>query len=292
MNNTMDVWPNFFIVGAPRCGTTSLYEYLRKVEEVYLSSVKEPNYFAPSIDWNQKVSNPIRTKQEYLELFKSVKNEKAVGEASILYLWDPKTPQLIRDTIPHAKIIMILRDPIEQSFSFYLKLWSIGYEEESFRDVITKCMKLSPNDYASIILSSALYSEQVKRYLTIFNRNQIKILIFEEFINDIQKYVKCVLEFLGVNKESPEIEETIYNPFTTPRGNLSIFLLRNIKLKRLGKKFLPETLGKKLVNDYLNKKIPKPKLSADDRSILENFYREDVRKLQQLLNRSLSWSVK
>ena len=99
----MNKWPNFFIVGAPRAGTTSLYEYLKNTPDVYLSKIKEPYYFS-SFKHLQKPKHPFLKKEKYLALFKKVKNEIAIGEASTGYLWDPKTPFLIHELLPKSKI--------------------------------------------------------------------------------------------------------------------------------------------------------------------------------------------
>ena len=126
------MWPNFFIVGAPRSGTTSLYEYLKEVPEVFMSPVKEPNFFNLSVENDLFLSKPIREKKKYLDLFKNVKDEKAIGEASPTYLWDPKTPKLIHEIIPDAKIIISLRDPVERTFSHYLMYFRNGIMKDSF----------------------------------------------------------------------------------------------------------------------------------------------------------------
>ena len=105
--HSMERWPNFFIVGAPRCGTTSLYEYLNHTPGIFMSKVKEPNYFSVSVTPKIKLSQLIQDKKQYLSLFKDVKDEIAIGEASVPYLWDPKAPLLIHEAIPDARIIMI-----------------------------------------------------------------------------------------------------------------------------------------------------------------------------------------
>src|SRR5690348_14769120 len=112
---TPEKWPNFFIVGAQRAGTTSLYRYLNTAPGVYMSPVKEPNYFAATLKTlvdakavRATHTRFIRDKDAYLELFKAAKDEIAVGEASPNYLWDPLAPELIREVAPCARIIMSL----------------------------------------------------------------------------------------------------------------------------------------------------------------------------------------
>ena len=108
-----DNWPTFFIVGAPRSGTTSLYNYLKTIPEIFMSPVKEPGYFIP---------NDFRgfSEKKYLELFKNVKDEIVIGEASAGYLASQEAAFRIKKEIPNAKIIITLRDPVERTFSDYL----------------------------------------------------------------------------------------------------------------------------------------------------------------------------
>ena len=116
----MEIWPNFFIVGAPRCGTTSLWYYLSQSPEVFMSTKKEPKYFNSYESVRLYFDPPIRDKKKYLELFHEVRNERAIGEASTSYLADPSTPELIHKVLPESRIIISLRDPVERAFSHHL----------------------------------------------------------------------------------------------------------------------------------------------------------------------------
>jgi hypothetical protein len=134
--------PNFFVVGAPKAGTTSLYHYLDQHPQIFMSPIKEPNYFATEIrpenfgdelqpqvaedlrELQEYLQGPMREKRfgglvsqwdDYLRLFQSVETEKAIGEASVCYLWSKTAAANIRSRIPGAKIIMILRNPAEVS---------------------------------------------------------------------------------------------------------------------------------------------------------------------------------
>ena len=88
----MDIWPNFFIVGAQKAGSTSLYEYLKNMPEIYMSPIKEPSFFSVKIIPENHPQEAIRDKKEYLKLFEKVKDEKIIGEASPTYLADPEAP--------------------------------------------------------------------------------------------------------------------------------------------------------------------------------------------------------
>jgi len=283
------IWPNFFIVGAPRCATTTLYEYLNQTPDVFMSPIKEPNFFSVSINPKIKLANMIRDKQKYLNLFKNVTNERAIGEASPTYLWDPKTPELIHKTIPDARIIMILRNPVERAFSHYLLLVSLGAETSSFFESLKKSLD-AYQDYSGRILESGLYYEQVKRYYEIFDPSKIKVLIFEEFISDTQNKVKEVLDFLEVPSNPPNSITEVHNAFKLPRGKLATTIISNRPFRRMVKGLISEN-AKPLIKKIFTKESPKPILSPDERKFLNKYYAKDVKKLQDYLQRPLPWKI-
>jgi len=117
----MERWPNFFIVGTAKAGTTSLYEYFKDIPGIYMSPVKEPSYFSHAlIPPGAPKRKRIQNKNEYLKLFEDVKNEKVIGEASPGYLVYPEVAKWIHEIAPTAKILISLRDPVERLFSSYL----------------------------------------------------------------------------------------------------------------------------------------------------------------------------
>jgi len=171
-------WPNFFIIGASKSGTTTLYLYLEKTKDIFMSSIKEPLFFAPSL-YKYKRFAAIKNQKEYLSLFKGVKNEKVVGEASSQYLTDSESPHLIHAKIPEAKIIMILRNPIHRTYSHYLHNIRNGSEKFSFREAIN--LELEKKDETNVhrhYLAGSLYQNSVKKYLDLFGQKNVKILIF------------------------------------------------------------------------------------------------------------------
>lgn len=131
-------------MGAARSGTTSPYEYLGTVPGVYITPIKEPHYFAPTVSENNRISRFVtHDKSQYLNLYKDVKNQEAIGEASASYLWDVQSPKAIHDVVPNARIIMILRDPVERSFShdknrkfYHLMIQSTRTTKGQIRDTL------------------------------------------------------------------------------------------------------------------------------------------------------------
>lgn len=283
----VELWPNFFIVGAMRSGTTSLHSYLKMQPEVYLPDEKEPVYFST-------LPGPIPerqiTKQEYLNLFNDVKNEKAIGEASIQYLRDPFSHEKIFRVVPHAKIIIILRNPVFRAFSHYLAIWST--KKISIGKAIREDAKrINENDLENDNpLIYGLYYNQVKRYIDKFGINQVKIIVYEEFFNDLQQSLKELLEFLEVSSEIKSFDDEKLNEYFTP-NNFVWKIITNPIIKKLGYSLLPE---KKRISWYKrlrSKNKTKPKLNEDDKKFLSDFYKDDIKSLEKLLDRELPWFI-
>jgi len=283
----LEKWPNFFIVGAPRAGTTSLYDYLNRTEGIYMSPRKEPHYFT-TFGESFLYPPPIRDKKKYLELFSNVKDEKVIGEGSTSYLRDPNVPKLIQKVSPNAKIIIILRDPVERAYSNYLLRVSSG-KTYSFSEAVKKAIDVDYSQYDGTIVHAGWYYKQVKGYQDVFGVDSVKILIFEEFIKDPKKTIKEVLDFLRVDADPPESMELVHNILTKPRGKLSTSILTNRTIRKSGRALLPESVAEFMVRKVLGKKITKQKMPKEDRVFLENLYSDDVLKLQKIVDKKLLW---
>jgi hypothetical protein len=301
-----EIWPNFFIVGAQKAGTTSLYFYLKEIPGVYMSPLKEPFYFATHAVSNS-ASDLIRDKKEYLRLFEKASGYVAIGEATPIYLWDPDAPKLIHETIPHARIIMILRDPIERAYSNYLMYVRYSGIKSSFYDELMRDYEIQEKLYgkSQLYVELGMYYEQVKRYFDLFGREQVKVIIFEEFVQHPEQSINELLAFLGVNYTVTAIKEQ-YNPYSIPRSPLSRLIfaffrwlrVRNIKFYKI-LMLLPDSIVESLpvpagnssnfATKVLFKRIQKPKIEPEAFKFLQEIFYDDVLKLQSLLGRSLPW---
>ena len=286
-------WPNAFIVGAEKSGTTSLYTYLKDISsDVFMSSEKGPRYFHKhNVDvYLGRPETRITSKSEYLKLFQNVKDEKIIVEASASYLRDPETPKLIHDIIPHAKIIIMLRDPVERAFSSYLMRRANGREKRSFHEMILDSLaKREQTDEYNLSLDAGLYVKQVKRYIDTFGSEQVGIWIFEEFVKNPKKIVKNILEFLGMDFVPCKSIGKAYNTYGHPRGRLGQYIIENKKIRELSIKIIPQNIRWSLKQSILLKRDKKPDLTNEDRTILENFYRKDIKELEELLMRKFPW---
>jgi hypothetical protein len=309
-NHSKEIWPNFFIVGAPRAATTSLYAYLKEVPGIYLPDLKEPHYFdSKTIPKNLPFARMhiIHDRNEYLKLYENVKDEKSIGEASSTYLCDPDAPKLIHDSVPEAHIIMILRDPIERAFSHYFFLLKTQHETRlSFYDALKNDYYYESKEYGRggsthiLYVEYGLYSEQVKRYLDIFGREQVKVIIFEEFVQNTKDTVLDILRFLGLNCDNlPYNLGKKYDNFVIPRFQfapsiarfLSNFGNKNRMILRIWRSLPGYSVRCGTIDKILLKSPFKPKVPEDARAFLDTLYYQDVRKLERLLGQSLPWYI-
>jgi len=285
----MDKMPNFFIVGAPKAGTTSLYEYLKVHPEIYMSTIKEPEYFSTATLKQDDLLDIIRDKEKYLELFKKVKNQKIIGEASPFYLSDADAPKSIRSLMPNAKILISLRDPVERELSHFLMFQGWRRTKRSFHDQLKIELENHKTSTEYFALKYGLYFDNVKRYVEIFGENQVKIIIFEEFIKKPEDIIQEILKFLNLNTKLLNLDTKIHNPSQMLRGSLSQRINENRSLSRLVKFMVSDSRRLSLKEKFLYKKQIKPKLEQEDRELLKKFYQEDVEKLQKFLGRELPW---
>jgi len=294
-----ETWPNFFIVGAQRSGTTSLYDYLRQMEGIYMPPIKEPCFFSPSIP-STPYRRFVRDKNEYLDLFRGLRTEKAIGDASPFYLWDPKSPTLIYNSVPNARIIAIVRDPVERAFSSYLMNLNAGFETLPFFDAMLRNyndLKRGRLRYP-FYLELGFYGEQIERYLNRFGSGRVKIILFDEFIKNTNEVVREVARFLDVEpKPGYNVENLKINKFnsasTIPRNRLTSHIIKLVlgtyhTWRPRAYLSLPPSI-KRIIAEFLYKKESKPQIPEKARVFLERLYLEDVVKLQKLLPRNIPW---
>jgi len=286
----MEKWPNFFIVGADKAGTSSLYGYLYQIPEVFLSRIKEPNYFSISTISDDHPLKPIRDKKKYLNLFKNVQDEKIIGEASPSYLSDPNAPQLIHQVSPNAKILISLRDPAERVYSHYLMLKRISPEISTFH----KQLEISLNEKNKpkedrLRLENGLYFQHVQNYLTVFGKDQVKIIIFEDLVKDTKSILQEILNFLNLKNELNDFKPEVYNKYGEVRGSLSQKILQNRTIRRISEVLISPSKRRVLKEKFIIKEKMKPELENNDRKLLINYYNEDVQKIKNLLGRELPW---
>ncbi|MCP4260580.1 MAG: sulfotransferase domain-containing protein, partial [Planctomycetes bacterium] len=201
--------PTFFIVGAPKCGTTALSEYLRTHPNVFISNPKEPCYFSDDFPGQCY----INSMEEYMGLFQNASKEHlAIGEGSVWYLYSSVAFRNIYRFNKNSKIIVMLRNPVDLVYSLHSELFHLGYEKEknfakawrlqevrqNGHNIPRYCKEKKFLQYAQI----GKLGNQIERLLNIFPKKQIKFIIFDDFKTNTKKVYDDVLSFLEVPSDN------------------------------------------------------------------------------------------
>jgi hypothetical protein len=277
--------PNFFIVGAQKAGTTSLYSYLGQHPRVYMSPVKEPSYFAPE----QCRENFIFSWEAYLRLFGDVADETAIGEATATYLWSQTAARNIAARLPQARIIINLRNPVDRAFSQYLHMLTAGETRKSFREQVNASLCCRNREFGLLwpFLELGKYHEQVNRYFGEFPRSQIHISYYEDLVRAPAQLLADLFTFLGVDPSFvPDISRR-HNEPRIPKLAGATFLLKKWGVWRYLRKLAPQPLSPRLKSLLMHSR-GSLKIEPADRAFLTDYYRDDVERLSVLLNRDLS----
>lgn len=291
-NTETEKWPNFFIVGAAKCGTTSVWEYLRTHPDVFFPKVKEPTYFVsvpalPGDEWTYFAGN----KEGYLGLYEGCDGYKAVGDASPGYLWDVNAPRMIHDVSPNAKIVILLRDPIERAQSHYLRMKWWGFDPLSFPEAIKRDNSQNPKGWWNkfLYVETGFYYEQVRRYLELFGKDQVGIYLFDDLEKDTKGVVTAIARHLDLDPallDQKELER-VHNVSRTPRFKWLYDAVRSTFSLRLRMKILPESVRQWMSYNPVFYKPDKPRVEAEASRYLQSIYEPDLCKLEELLKRKL-----
>jgi len=217
--------PNFFIVGAPKCGTTSLHGYLQPHPDVYLPYYKEPHFFGRDLEgsrFEQFRGKPRR----YLKLFRDARDERLRGESSPWYLVSRCAAAEIHAYDPQAKIIIMLRNPVDMLYSLWSQFRYSGNEQiESFEQALAaeegrragRQIRRAAHCITGLrYRHMTRFSEQVARYFQHFGRERVKVIIFDDFRADTATVYCDVLRFLGVD-DSFRVDFSVRNPNKSAR---------------------------------------------------------------------------
>lgn len=254
------VIPDFIIVGAQRCGTSSLYEYLTGHPHILPALRKEVHYFDINFDkgvnWYQSFL-PL-TSFSIRRAMKSSKGQSYLtGEATPYYLFHPHAARRIAETTPHSKLIFLLRNPVDRAYSHFLHATRRGHESLPFEEAIAReeerigleeAKMLQDKSYESFdhqwfsYLHRGIYYQQIERYLSYFGKEQILVILSEEFFESPGNILEQALAFLGVHdvRWKPQIfpREQFYGPYSpikpaTRRDLIDYFKPYNQRLANL-----------------------------------------------------------
>jgi hypothetical protein len=305
--------PDFFLAGAPKAGTTSLYRYLDSHPGIYMSPIKAPCFFASEVrvqnfapalqkqmaadaeNLKGYLAGPMREKRsggivvnedDYHRLFAASEEGAVLGEASDCYLWSPSAPGRIAASIPNAKIVLILRSPPDRAFSQYLDLLGMGQVSWSFCEHIRRNLNYTSGKFCDHypFLEYGLYGSQLQRYFALFGSN-VRTIFYEDFRDRPLEAYRSICGFLGVRNDFTPDMGRRYRESQVPRMQ-SIGWLRRIGLWRSAAAVMPSAL-RPFFRSLLIRKPGVAQIDPADRAFLVDHYREDVRTLSGLLGLDL-----
>ena len=289
--------PNFFIVGAPKCGTTAMNDYLARHPDIFMAT-KEIHFFGSDLKTRVKIS-----KSEYLKYFQEAGNKKVVGEASVWYLFSKTAATEIKNFSPDAKVLIMLRNPVQVLHSLHSQHLYDGNENVTdFETALNLDEERKKGNSLSDSIDffvlppyrdSVLFAGQVKRYLDVFGRENVHIILYEDFIADTGKVVIETLNFLGIHRKT-QIEYNIINP---NKRVLFFPLHRLIRkpspgLRKMVRVILPFKKIRHRIMSYLFKwnirMKRRDKMNDQLYTRLRESLTDDINALSKIINRDLS----
>lgn len=294
--------PNFLIVGTAKAATTTIHEYLKQHPEIFMTDWKEPSFFKFKDQKNIRFTTgrPVKFVTNldfYKSLFKDGKKKEIRGESSTPYLYFYKESiSNIKNVIPNAinevKILIVLRNPIDRAYSQYMMKVRDLVEDLTFLEAI-KCETRRINENAHFdffYTDRGLYYKQVKAYLDEFKN--VKIVLYNDFKEDYIKVLNSIIKFLGLAEFN---FRAIHNQNISGAPKIK-FISRIFKedyfIKRLILNLMPYRIKEYITNKIFNKNLKKVEIDNESKKYLRNFYREEINKLEYLIERDLSHWLK
>jgi len=296
--------PNFLIVGAAKSGTTSVYEYLNDHPQVYMSPVKEPYFFSfmdtvpdfrGPFDEKTNKEEIITSRTEYELLYEGVTDEIAIGESSNAYLYLEGTAENIKKLVPACKIVIILRDPVSRAFSHFLQHKMLGTETLEFEKAIEKENERKQKNWRwhYQYADQGMYYGQVKRYLDVFGREQVKVYLFDNLVADPAQMMINLGQFLGIDPEFyNNYDFQRFNKTGLPKSQTMHHLIRHQNpVRKIAHAVVPLFLRERMVSfiEKINYNYEdKPTLDPDTKMKLKRLFEPDIKKTAGLIGRDLT----
>jgi len=298
--------PNFFIVGGVKCGTTSLYEYLRQHPQVFMPDVKEPIYFGQDLKLNLELCtrDTIHHWDNYLRLFDSVTTESRIGEATVWYLYSERAAAEIYEFDPAAKIIIMVRNPVDVMYSLHGELlWDCNEEILDFREALAaqedrrQGHRIPATAYFPQTLfyeEVVQFSAQIERFFKEFGRDAICVEVFDDFVADTAASYRRVIDYLEIDpKFEPDLRRFNESKPTQMLG-VNRFFAKRPGLRRAINRVLPLPVFRRLragLSGAFSSKGRTAGLDPQLRSELQESMQPEVERLSELLGRDLThWS--
>jgi hypothetical protein len=287
------VLPNFIVIGAAKAGTTALYWYLEEHPDVFMSPVKETNYFAYGVDERGNLLYgdpdvhrfPVKTLEEYERLFAGAGGAPAVGEASPIYLECPQAAARIRGRLPAVRLICSIRHPVDRAYSDYLMyLRRRGREFDPDRQLTPTAEWARPD---SRWMQVSRYYEQLARFFAAFPRDQIHVMLFDDLKTNPAGAVQGVYRWLEVDPCFAPDFETPHAVGGMPASRFLEGLFTTSAISKAVRPWVPKQATnwvKRLRSRNLRQAPPLPKGLKQE---LTRTFHEDIRKTSEVIGRDL-----
>lgn len=290
--------PNLFLVGAQKCGTSALAGWLGQHPEVFMSFPKEPGYLAfgeagyPYLDGHGHPSPAsqwvVRSEAEYLKLFAAA-TQRIIGEASTWYLARPGTAQAITRFSPDARVIVMLRDPVQRAYSAWCHARSDLLEPcETFATALAAEAQRGDVEFLLRYRQMGLYSEALAHYQATFDPDRLLVLFHEDLRSEPLSTWRTVADFLGIRHEPLPAFEHRYNTSGQPRSALVQRVLNSHRLKGIVRRVLPHNVAMRIKAGVDARNLEQlPPLDAASSAELAAFFRDDAARVAMLTGRNL-----
>ena len=295
--------PTFIVIGAAKSGTTALHRYLKQHPQIFMSQQKElsffpleqqtPTYCGPGDKAQLDLS--VTKIEDYRACFAQGEGYPARGESTPVYMYHPQTAERIRHHIPDVKLIAILRHPADRAYAQYLMKIRDGRESLSFSEALAAEEQRASKGWGPHwhYRQRGFYAAQLKPFFEIFKPEQLRIYLYEDYLADNVGFIQDIFRFLNVDDTFVPDVSVRHNQTKLPRSRaLQVFLTEPRVSKNLLKTLVPARWSRRIGDHLRERNLTKPPLSPKIRSQLIEIYREDIIKLQDMLQRDLSHWLK
>ena len=295
--------PDFLLIGAPKAGSTAIHQALVRHPQLFLSTPKEPKYFLtveePPRRHHHRGPGDAHSAQEWIwqreryeGLFDAAPPGTLRGESTPFYLWDRGAHLRIRAAVPHAKLIAIIRDPVDRAYSNWTHLWCDGLEPEAdFRAACRLESERAAAGYAPFwrYLGLSRYGEQFEHLFSVFPREQVHVLRYRELVDHPVHTLDAIFAFLGVQTGVVQAVPPSNMSGWAEDGLLNTALRKAIRTGATLGSYAPPQVWRQaqrpLVATLRRDKSHRPHLAVDDRRALVEEFRNDIGLLEDLLDR-------
>ncbi|MGF1573716.1 MAG: sulfotransferase domain-containing protein [Sumerlaeia bacterium] len=278
--------PNVVLLGAPKCGTTAFHDFFDQHPDIFTCKTKENHLFLGNLDGPMGVE----ALGAYSEFFRAGSEKKIRVESCVWYLYNEQSGRKIRELIPQAKLLAFIRQPVERAYSMHSMNRRLGFEQiESFAEALAQEPLRAAHGCEQYLryIDTGYYAQQLKRYYSLFPREQIKVVLFEDLKTQGEEILQELYDFMGLERMELVNTQKQINVTKVPKNESLYRYIRNSGAAgQTIKKMLPTSIRNSLESLFLEQI---PKLNPERRlELTKKYYHDEILELQELLGRPLN----